>query len=159
MTQLTIIATGTVKENYLCEAISEYEKRLSAFCRVDTVILREERIQNEENAREVAAALEREGDAILARIPDGARVFALCIEGKEYASEELARIIGDAVDERGKLCFIIGSSHGLSPRVKARADLRLSFSRMTFPHQLVRVILLEGVYRSFSILAGKKYHK
>ena len=159
MTQLTIIATGSVKEKYLSDAIAEYEKRLSAFCRVDTVILKEEPIKNEDNDREIASALEREGDAILSRIPEGAAVFALCIEGKEHSSEELARRIGNAVDRGGKICFIIGSSHGLSPRVKARADLRLSFSRLTFPHQLVRVILLESVYRSFSILAGKRYHK
>ncbi len=159
MTQLTIIATGTVKERYLRDAIAEYEKRLSSFCRVENLILREEPIKNEDNDREIAAALEREGEAILSRIPEGARVFALCIEGKEYDSHELARLVGDAVDCGGKLCFIIGSSHGLSPRVKARADVRLSFSRLTFPHQLVRVILLESVYRSFSILAGKRYHK
>lgn len=159
MTQLTIIATGNVKEKYLSDAIAEYEKRLSAFCRIENIILREEPIKNEDNDREISAALEREAEAILSRIPDGARVFALCIEGKEYDSRELARLVGDATDASGKLCFIIGSSHGLAPRVKARADVRLSFSRMTFPHQLVRVLLLEGVYRSFSILAGKRYHK
>ena len=159
MTQITIIATGDVKEKYLREAIAEYEKRLSLFARVDTVILREEPIKNEDSAREIAAALAREGDVILSRIPDGAAVFALCIEGKEYASEELASKIGEACDRTGKICFIIGSSHGLDARVKARSDLRLSFSRLTFPHQLMRVILLESVYRSFTILAGKRYHK
>ena len=159
MTQLTVIATGGVKEKYLSDAIAEYEKRLSSFCRVDTVILREEAIKNEDNEREIGAALEREADTILSRIPDGAFVVALCIEGKEFSSEELAKKIGEAVDRGGKICFIIGSSHGLSPRVKSRADLRFSFSRLTFPHQLVRVILLESVYRSFTILAGKRYHK
>ena len=159
MTQLTIIATGGVKEKYLSDAIAEYEKRLSAFCRVETLILREEPIKNEDNPHEIEAALAREGEAILARIPVGARVFALCIEGKQYASEELARLVGDAVDEGGKICFIIGSSHGLDGRVKARADARLSFSRMTFPHQLMRVILLEQIYRSMTILNHGKYHK
>ena len=159
MTQLTVIATGTVKEKYLTDAIAEYEKRLSAFCRTENIILREESIKNEDNPREIAAALAREGDAILARIPGGAYVVALCIEGKQYPSEKLAAILSDAVDRSGKICFIIGSSHGLDARVKARADLRLSFSEMTFPHQLMRVLLLESVYRSFTILAGKKYHK
>ena len=159
MTQLTVIATGGVKEKYLSDAITEYEKRLSSFCRVENVVLREEPIKNEDNDREIAAALEKEADAILSRIPEGAVVFALCIEGKEYASEALAKEIGDAVDRAGKLCFIIGSSHGLSPRVNARANVRLSFSKMTFPHQLVRVLLCESVYRSFTILAGKRYHK
>ena len=148
-----------MKEKYLTDAIAEYEKRLSAFARVDTVVLREEPIKNEDNPREIEAALAREADAIFSRIPEGAAVFALCIEGKEYPSEELAKKIGEEVDRGGKICFIIGSSHGLSPRVKARADLRLSFSKMTFPHQLVRVLLLESVYRSFTILAGKRYHK
>ena len=85
--------------------------------------------------------------------------MALCIEGKEYSSEGLAALIDDARDKTGKLCFIIGSSYGLSPRVKARADARISFSKMTFPHGLMRVILTEALYRSFTILAGKKYHK
>lgn len=159
MTQIKIIALGTVKEKYLTDAIAEYEKRLCAFCRVETAVLREVTIRNEDNEKEIAAALEKEGDEILSRIPEGAFVAALCIEGKEYSSTELSSLIGSAVDRGGKLCFLIGSSHGLCPRVKARADVRLSFSRMTFPHQLMRVLLLEGLYRSFSILAGKRYHK
>ena len=159
MTQLTVIATGAVKEKYLTDAIAEYEKRLSTYCRTETLILREESIRDEDNPREIASALSREADAILCRIPDGAYVIALCVEGKQYPSEQLASILSGAVDRTGKICFIIGSSHGLDARVKARADLRLSFSAMTFPHQLMRVLLLESVYRSFTIIAGKRYHK
>ena len=159
MLTVTVIAIGNLKESYLREAIKEYEKRLSAYCRTETVILKEETIKNEENPHEIASALSREGDAILSRIPSGAYVIALCIEGKQYPSERLASLLSDAIDRTGKICFIIGSSHGLDARIKARADLRLSFSEMTFPHQLVRVLLLESVYRSFTIIAGKKYHK
>ena len=95
----------------------------------------------------------------MARIPEGAYTIALCVEGKMLSSEALAALVGKAKDETGKLCLIIGSSYGLSPAVKAKADFRLSLSPMTFPHQLMRVILAEALYRSFTILAGKTYHK
>ena len=159
MTQLTVISVGTLKEDYLTAAVREYEKRLSAFCRVESITLREERIRDEGDSSSVRAALEAEGDRILAAIPRDAYTVALCVEGKMLSSPALAARIGEAVDRGGKLCFIIGSSHGLSPRVKAAADDRLSFSPMTFPHQLMRVMLAEILYRSFSILVGKKYHK
>ena len=159
MTRLTIISVGTLKEDYLARAIAEYTKRLSAYCRVEEVNLREERIANEDDAAAVRAALDREGENILSRIPEGAYTVALCVEGEMLSSETLAARIGEAVDRRGKICFIIGSSHGLSPAVKAAAHLRLSISRLTFPHQLLRAFLPEIIYRSFTILAGKRYHK
>lgn len=159
MTSVTVISVGTLKEDYLVRAVAEYEKRLSAFCRVENINLREERIADEENPAAVAAALRAEGDRILSRIPAGAYTVALCVEGEELSSPALAERLGAAVDATGKLCFIIGSSHGLDGAVKRAARLRLSFSRLTFPHQLMRVLLLEGVYRAFSIRAGKKYHK
>ena len=159
MADVTFITVGTLKEGYLKEAIAEYKKRITQYARVEEVELKEERISDEDNAREVSAALEREADKILSAVPKGAEIVALCVEGKEMDSPALARYIGDAVNRCGKLAFIIGSSHGLSPRVKSAAALRLSFSRLTFPHQLMRVNLYEAVYRSFTILAGKKYHK
>ena len=159
MTQLTVISVGTLKEDYLTSAVREYEKRLAAFCRVESITLRVERIRDEEDAASVRAALEAEGDRILASIPRDAYTVALCVEGKMLSSPDLAARLGSAIDRGGKLCFIIGSSHGLSPRVKAAADERLSFSPMTFPHQLMRVLLLEAVYRSFTILHGRPYHK
>lgn len=158
MTKCTVISVGTLKETYLLDAIAEYKKRLCAFASVEEISLKEERLADESPAA-ITAALEAEADRILAKIPEDATVIALCIEGKALSSEELASLIGKARDERGKLCFVIGSSYGLSPRVKARANARISFSRMTFPHQLMRVILFEAVYRSFTILAGKRYHK
>ncbi len=159
MVQLTVITVGSLKEGYLREALSEYKKRLSGMARVLEVELREERIVNEESPAEVASALAREGERMLAAIPEGAYTVALCVEGKEMDSEALAKALGAAADRTGRLAFLIGSSHGLSPEVKRRADLCLSVGRLTFPHQLMRVILYEVLYRSFSILAGKRYHK
>lgn len=157
MNYLTVISVGNLKENYLKEARDEYKKRLGAYTRVEEIELKEEKISNEDDPREVMRALEAEADKILASIPKEALTVALCVEGKEYSSEGLAELIGS--HPSGKVCFIIGSSHGMSERVKRVADLRLSVSKMTFPHQLMRVILFEALYRAKTILAGKKYHK
>ena len=159
MTTLTVISVGALKEDYYAAAVREYEKRLGSYCRVENVNLKDERIPDEESAAAVAAALEKEGDRILAKIPAGACTVAFCVEGEEMDSPALARRVGQAVDRTGKVCFVIGSSHGLSPRVKRAADLRLSVSRLTFPHRLMRVLVLEAAYRSFAILGGSPYHK
>ena len=159
MIQLTVITVGSLKEPYLRDALAEYRKRLSAYARPEEIELREERIPNEEDATAVRAALAAEGERILAKIPEGAYTVALCVEGRMMDSPALADALGAAADRTGKLCLVIGSSHGLAPAVKARADLRLSISPLTFPHQLARVMLYEILYRSFSIRAGKKYHK
>lgn len=159
MTQLTLITVGSLKEDYLKTALDEYKKRLGAFCRVEEIELKEVRIANEEDTGEIERALAEEGERILAKIPKGSYTIALCVEGKEYDSPSLAALLGRAADATGKITLIIGSSHGLAPAVKAAAKERLSVSRLTFPHQLMRVILAEALYRSFSILAGKKYHK
>ena len=159
MTQLTLITVGTLKEDYLAAALAEYKKRLGAYCRVEEIEIKEVRIANEDDAGEIERALAEEGAKILSKIPKGSYPIALCVEGKEYDSESLAALLGRAADTVGKITLIIGSSHGLSPAVKAAAKERLSVSRLTFPHQLMRVILAEALYRSFSILAGKRYHK
>ena len=156
---VTVITVGTLKEGYLREAVAEYKKRLSQYARVEEIELREERIINEDDGAEVARALETEGEKILSRIPVGSYKIALCVEGKMLSSEELAGEVRRAADSSGKLTLIIGSSHGLAQRVKSAADLRLSFSRLTMPHQLIRVNLFEALYRSFTIINGKKYHK
>ncbi len=157
--QITWITIGTLKEAYLREAVQEYDKRISLYAKVEHISLKEERIPDEDDPTRVLAALEAEGEKILAAIPTGAYKVALCVEGKQLTSEELAEVVGKAKDGSGKICFIIGSSHGLSPAVKAACDLRLSVSKLTFPHQLMRVILGESVYRSLTILHGKRYHK
>ena len=157
MVKCTFITLGALKEDYLSRAVEEYKKRLSAFAEVTEINLKDEKLLTESPA-EVASVLETEADKILSKIPDGAYTVALCVEGKEHSSEAFADVIGSACDTQGKLCFIIGSSYGLSPRVKQRANARISFSKMTFPHGLMRVILAEQIYRAFTILAGKKYH-
>jgi 23S rRNA (pseudouridine1915-N3)-methyltransferase len=159
MASVTVISVGTLKEQYLKDAVKEYKKRLSQLAAVEEIELKEERIHSEDDEVEIKRALECEGERILAAVPKGASIIALCIEGKQYSSEELATLIGKSVDTTGKIAFVIGSSHGLSDKVKCAADQRLSFSRLTFPHQLVKPLLLEVIYRSFSILAGKRYHK
>ena len=159
MANITVITVGTLKEGYLKDAVAEYKKRLSQYARVDKINIKEEKIQNEDDPSEVKRALESEADKILSAIPKGAGKIALCVEGKQYDSVALAGLIGRMADESGKIALIIGSSHGLSDRVKRECDVRLSFSALTFPHQLMRVILFEALYRSFTILAGKKYHK
>ncbi len=159
MVHVTLVAVGSLKEAYLADAVREYKKRLSAFVRLTEVELPEAPVRDEESPAAVAAALEKEGERILAAIPKGAVVVPLVIEGEEMSSPAFAAEIGKWTDTAGKIAFIIGSSHGLSPAVKARADKRLSLSRMTFPHQLARVMLLEALYRALTILAGKRYHK
>lgn len=159
MANITLITVGTLKESYLKDAVGEYKKRLSQYARVDEVNIKEEKISNEDDPSEIRRALESEGERIIAAIPKGASKIALCVEGKQYDSVALAGLIGRMCDESGKIALIIGSSHGLSDRVKRECDVRLSVSALTFPHQLMRVVLYEALYRSFTILAGKKYHK
>ncbi len=159
MTSLTVLAVGSVKEGYLRDGIAEYKKRLSAYASVDIKEIGEARVTDEENQTAVRTALQTEGQKLLAAVPKGAYLMALCVEGKEMDSPALAAALGHAIDTCGKICFVIGSSHGLSPDVKQAAHLQLSFSRLTFPHQLMRLVLMESLYRSMTILAGKSYHK
>ena len=159
MANLTIVTVGSLKEGYLREAVAEYKKRLSQYARVEEIELKEERINNEDNRAEIEAALSKEADKILSAIPKDSFKIALCVEGKQYTSEELAKLIGEGCDKGGKISLIIGSSYGLSEKVKREWDVRLSFSKLTFPHQLMKVVLFESLYRSFTILNGKRYHK
>lgn len=159
MVNLTIIALGNLKEGYLREAASEYKKRLSQYAKVEEIELKEERISNEDDKGEIAAALSREADKILASIPKDSVTVALCVEGKEYSSEGLAELFDRSADLKGRITLIIGSSHGLSDRVKTVCHHRISFSKLTFPHQLMRVMLYEQTYRAFTIIHGKRYHK
>ena len=159
MIQLTLISVGTLKEAYLKDAVAEYKKRLSQYARVEEVNIKEETIKNEDDSAEIKRALDAEAEKIIAAMPKDAYKIALCVEGKQFTSPELASIISDAADSTGKIALVIGSSHGLSEKVKSECKLRLSVSKLTFPHQLMRVVLTEALYRSFTIIAGKKYHK
>lgn len=159
MVQVTVITVGTLKESYWREALAEYEKRLGAFCRVEILQLKEARLGESPSREEIRMALSEEGKRILATAPPRAAKIALCVEGKQFSSEALAKKLDGYLSENGSLCFIIGSSYGIAPEVKEVCDLRLSVSLLTFPHQMMRVVLLEMLYRCFGILRGTKYHK
>ncbi len=159
MVQITVITVGTLKESYWREALAEYEKRLGAFCRLEIVQLKEARLGETPSAQEIRTSLSEEGKRILAAVPPRAAKIALCVEGKQFSSEGLAKKLDGFLSENGNLCFIIGSSFGIAPEVKEVCDLKLSVSELTFPHQMMRVLLLEVLYRCFGILRGTKYHK
>ena len=160
MLSIKIIATGDFKENYLREACAEYKKRLGAWCRLEEIILKEERLPDNPSPSQIERALEAEEKRILERLTPRSYVIAMCVEGKQLSSEELAQKISEIQTQgRSEIVFIIGSSYGMSNIIKSRADYKLSISRLTFPHQLLRVILHETIYRSVSILQGTKYHK
>lgn len=160
MLKINFITVGSLSESHWRSACDEYKKRLSAAAKVNEIQLKEAKISKDPSPSEIGAALEAEADRILDEIPPRSCVFALCIEGKQYSSTELASMIDTKMSEGiGDLCFIIGSSHGLSERVKKRSDVRLSMSKLTFPHQLARVMLYEAVYRCLEINKGSKYHK
>ncbi|HIV85288.1 MAG TPA: 23S rRNA (pseudouridine(1915)-N(3))-methyltransferase RlmH [Candidatus Monoglobus merdigallinarum] len=156
MNKLTVICVGRLKEKYLTEAVGEYAKRIGRFSRLELVEVKDEPTAAGAEAR----VLEREGERIISRIPAQSYVVALCVEGRQMSSTELAEKMRTlSLSGSGHMTVIIGGSLGLSEEVKKRAQLRLSFSRMTFPHQLMRVILLEQLYRALTINNNVKYHK
>ena len=159
MATIRFITVGTLKEEYLRDAVREYEKRLTGFCNVEQINLKEAKLPSDPSEGDMKRALAEEAKQILAAMPDRSYKIAMCVEGKQFSSEELAAKLESAFSASNELCFVIGSSHGLDDSVKAAADLRLSVSKMTFPHQLMRVLLLEGVYRCMNIIKGTKYHK
>ena len=157
---IKIIAVGRMKEKYFVEAFAEYEKRLSPFCRLETVEIDQEKLPDDPSEKEISKALETEADKILAKIPAGSCVIPMCIEGKQLSSEKLAKYIAERTSLGvNTLTFIIGGSYGLSERVKQKADLKLSMSEMTFPHRLARIMLAEQLYRAAAINNNRKYHK
>lgn len=160
MLGVTIIALGKLKEKYLREACDEYIKRLSALCKLKIFELEPVKLGDNASQTEIDKALEKEAKEIMSKIPSNSKVVAMCIEGKQMPSEKLSKFFEDsAVTGTADIAFIIGSSFGLHDSVKKRADLRLSMSEMTFPHQLARVMLLEQIYRGFMISNSSKYHK
>ena len=160
MLGVKLICVGKLKERYLQEALEEYRKRLGAYCKLEIVELPEQRLPESPSTKEMDAALLREAVEIQKQIPQGAVCIALCIEGAMLSSEDLAERLRDwANSGKSRLCLVIGGSCGLHRQVKERATLRLSMSRMTFPHHLARVMVAEQLYRGFSILEGSRYHK
>ena len=157
---ITVISLGKLKEKYLRDAIDEYSKRIAAYGKLDIIELNPVRLSDNPSQTEISNALSKEAEEIKKKIPGGSYVYALCIEGKELSSEKLAESIKNAfLNGKSNIVFIIGSSFGMSEEIKRLADYRLSFSPMTFPHQLMRVMLLEQVYRAFQINNNGKYHK
>ena len=160
MIRVTLVCVGRIKEDYLKEAVREYSKRLSGYCRLQIVEVADEKTPDGASEAEEMRILQVEGDRILQKIPQGATVITLEIEGKKMDSVGFARWIETkSVQGMSHLVLVIGGSLGLSRQVKDRADLALSFSDMTFPHQLMRVILLEQLYRACRINAKEPYHK
>lgn len=157
---ITIICVGKLKERYWVEAVAEYSKRLSGYCTLEIAELKESRLPDKAGAAQEEAVKEAEGQEILRRIKDNMYVITLEVKGKPLSSEQLAeKIEGLAIGGNSNIAFVIGGSLGLSRAVGQRADYKLSFSAMTFPHQMMRVILLEQIYRSFKIIRNETYHK
>ena len=148
MLRVQLICTGRLKESFFIQACDEYGKRLRRYCSLERTELPE------------TGDVVRDGETMLKRIPQDAWVIAMCVEGKSWSSEELAETLRECANSgKSRVCFLIGGSDGLSEEVKKRADVRMSMSRMTFPHHLARVMVLEQIYRAFNIMEGGKYHK
>ncbi len=157
---VSIICVGKLKEKFWTDACAEYSKRMKGFCGFEITEVDEERIKNDNSPSDIRTVIEKEGKRIMSAVPKGAEIIAMCIEGKQKSSEELAGVFEElALSGHGNIAFIIGGSWGLSDEVKNAARIKLSMSKMTFPHQLARVMLCEQIYRAFQINSGGKYHK
>lgn len=160
MLSIRLVCVGKLREQFFIDAFNEYSKRLSAYCKFECAELNETKLGSSPSDKEIAAALDKEAADIERALGKDAYVIAMCVEGMQLKSEDLAQKISSlAVAGRGRICFVIGGSFGISPRIKQRADIRLSMSEMTFPHHLARVMLAEQIYRAFKISEGSKYHK
>ena len=160
MFDITLIAMGKLKEKFYLSAAAEYEKRLNGYCRFKILELPEVRLPEDPSPAEISAGMEKEAEMIFSKIPKGAWLCVLTPEGKLLSSEQLAdKMKAVKLSGKSSACFLIGSSFGMAPRVKQRADFKLSMGPMTFPHHLARIMVLEQLYRAEAIQAGSKYHK
>lgn len=158
--KITIISVGKIKEKFFTDAMKEYAKRLSKFCKLNEEIIQDERADENYSQAEIEQVKLKEGQKILNKIPKNSYIFVLDINGVMLSSEELSNKINTlGIEGNSDITFIIGGSNGLSEEVINSADFKLSFSKMTFPHQLFKVILLEQIYRAFKIISGESYHK
>ena len=157
---VTLITVGRLKEKFFVDAANEYIKRLSAYCNIEVKAIDAAKLPSSPSQSEVALALKYETDKILKAIPKGAKVITMCVEGKQFSSEELSEKIQNfKLEGASNVCFIIGGSYGLSEEVKLKSSIRMSMSKMTFPHRLFQIMLLEQIYRAFKIEEGSNYHK
>lgn len=159
MLSVNIICVGKLKESYLRDAIDEYSKRMRTLCRLSIIELPEERASDDPSAAEIGRVISAESERIMQKLGKGDYVIAMCVEGRNISSEDLSAKLEDISMRSSTVDLIIGGSWGLSDELKSRADFKLSMGKMTFPHQLCRVMLLEQVYRAFQISKGTKYHK
>ena len=160
MVEITLLAMGKLKEKFYISAAEEYAKRLGAYCKFKLLELPEVRLPEDPSAAEITAGLDKEAEVIFSKIPKGAYLCILTPEGKELSSEDFAQKMAQIkLSGKSSICFLIGSSFGISQKVKAAADFKLSMGPMTFPHHLARVMVLEQIYRAEAIQAGSKYHK
>ena len=159
MLSVKIFVTGTLKEQYYKDAIAEYKKRLTPYCKLEIIEFKEFRLPDDPSEKQIEQALCAEGEKILSEMPSKAYKIALCVEGKQLSSEEFAKKLDEISSSHGEVCLVVGSSYGLSDKVKSACDMRLSLSKMTLTHQMLRVWLLEIIYRCISITRGSKYHK
>ena len=160
MLSVYLICVGKLKEKFYKDACAEYVKRLSPYCRLTVVEIPETKLSKDPTLGEIANALAKEGETIRAKIPPGSRVAALCVEGRERSSEDLAGLLARWANRgESRVVFLMGGSFGIHESLKAEAAEKLSMSRMTFPHHLARVMLLEQLYRAYQINAGTRYHK
>ena len=157
--KITIVCAGKLKEKYLTAGVSEFLKRLKPMAQVEILEVHEEKMPDNPSAAEKEQVLQKEGEKLLKLVPSGSYLFVLDVYGEELSSEELAeRIDKLGVSGRSSLIFLIGGAFGLSKEVRQAADMKLSFSRLTFTHQMVRLLLVEQIYRAFKINRGEKYH-
>ena len=159
MLTINIICVGKLKERYLRDAIDEYSKRMKPLCKLEIIELPEERVADNPSAAEIQRTITLESERITAKLNKSDYVIAMCVEGRNISSEELSSRLEDISMTHSTVDLIIGGSWGLSEELKARSDFKLSMGKMTFPHQLCRVMLLEQIYRAFQISKGTKYHK
>lgn len=159
MINVTVICVGKLKESYLRDGCNEYLKRISAFSKINVVEVAEERASDNPSQAEIKSIISKEGKRIISKVPKGSSVIPLCIEGKEFSSPDLSAELEKISLSCSLVVFIIGGSFGLSEEVKSLSKIKLSFGKMTLPHQLARMVLLEQVYRAFSISNNSKYHK
>lgn len=158
--KITVLCVGKVKEKFYRDAILEFSKRLSRYCKLEILEVADEKTTEEATEHEIRLVKDKEGERLLKYIKEDAYVVCLCIDGKQLDSEELSNKIESlGISGKSHICFVIGGSLGLSDQVIGRGDYKLSFSKMTFPHQLMRVILLEQIYRSYRIMNHEPYHK
>ena len=160
MFDITLITMGKLKEKFYISAAEEYAKRLGAYCRFTLLELPEQRLPENPSPAEISVGLEKEAELILSKIPRGAWLCVFTPEGKDLSSEQFAQKLSEVkISGKSAACFLIGSSFGMAQRIKDKADFRLSMGKMTFPHHLARIMVLEQLYRAEAIQAGSKYHK